>query len=175
MGSEAPSSQSSHHTLEDELDALLGQVEDDESKSEGGDEPPPHSFRAPWRRESGDWLFGQTWFARMTREEQEAWLTFREGVSMGREDPLRWREDEFFWMSLEDVVELSKLRFDEDDIESMEDLAKLRKLWGYLGGGLRVEQRLSAPSGGGSADQGERPRKRKAEVAPGEDPLPMLD
>ena len=103
--------------------------------------------RRPWRREPMDWLAKQKFWLELSAEQKEDWLRWREVVSFQHEDPLVWREDEFFWMSLEDVPELSRLHFAETDEDSVEDLRRLRELWRHLGGGPRIAARLEVVGG----------------------------
>ena len=85
--------------------AMEGPAEEEDKRTrrwrteEDSDEESNHynmnsGFRRPWRRESGLWLERQNFWRRMSLQQKQEWLQFREGESMECEDLLRWREKE---------------------------------------------------------------------------------
>ena len=103
------------------------------------------SFRSSmpvFEREEGSWLFNQDFWLGMSPLQKEAWLEYREGVTMQYEDILFIRELERTAMGQQDVVEMSRYHWDDMGPEEKLELSEYQHAWRVLGGGGRIAARL---------------------------------
>ena len=95
-----------------------------------------------FRRESAEWLYTQVFFISMTAPEQQAWLEYRERVTLQYEDPLFHRSEERERMEQEDVIEMSHYTWDA----RCEALAEYQHAWRVLGDNATVVRDRFRPS-----------------------------
>jgi hypothetical protein len=69
-----------------------------------------------------------------------------ENLAMMYEDEFRWRDRERLAMQVEDVVEISRLDFNNSDDEGTGQYLHTCWQWQFLGGGDRITRRLAVPT-----------------------------